>query len=239
MKTELIHRFQPDPRKRAIKRYVRQHFGIRPRAITNYLEALRHSSSIIVQNGGVSNERLEFLGDAVLDMVVVDDLYQRFPDGDEGALTRMKSRVVNRTSLNELGKSIGLVEMMDLEMGRNEIHASIYGNAFEAIVGAVYLDLGYNKTRIAVNRLFSKYDMQGRVHETVDFKSKLHEWCQQRRKKISFEVVRSFRTKGHNQYEIQVIISGKVRGKALGSSKKSAEQGAARKACEHIFGPQN
>jgi ribonuclease-3 len=239
LKAKLAQRFQRDPNKLAIRRFVRSHFGVRLRNIDNYLEALRHSSSVIVQQGGKSNERLEFLGDAVLDMVVVDDLYQRFPDSDEGDLTRMKSRVVNRTSLNDLGRSIGIVKMMDLETGRNEVHDSIYGNAFESLVGAVYLDLGYRKTMVAVHRLFKKHDVEGRVHETVDFKSQLHEWCQQHHKKIQFEVLRSFRTKGINQYEIQVLINGKVRGKAIGSSKKSAEQGAARKACGHIFGPQN
>jgi ribonuclease-3 len=239
LKAKLTQRFQRDPKKLAIRRFVRSHFGVRLSNINNYLEALRHSSSVIVQQGGKSNERLEFLGDAILDMIVVDDLYQRFPDSDEGDLTRMKSRVVNRASLNDLGRSIGIVKMMDLETGRNEVHASIYGNAFEALVGAVYLDLGYRKTMVAVHRLFKKHDIEGRVHETVDFKSQLHEWCQQHHKKIQFEVLRSFRTKGINQYEIQVRINGKVRGKAIGSSKKSAEQGAARKACGHIFGPQN
>jgi ribonuclease III len=226
-------------RETEVRAYIKQHFGVRVKRIENYLEALRHSSSLEVQGGGVSNERLEFLGDAVLDMIVVDDLYHRFPDEDEGGLTQMKSRVVSRTTLNGLGKAIELVKMMDLQMGSNEVHASIYGNAFEAVVGAVYLDLGYKQTRASVNRLFEEYDVQGRIHQTVDFKSKLYEWCQKRRKSIEFEVVRTFHQSGQNKYEMQVRIAGKVRGKAVGTSKKLAEQGAARIACEHIFGPQN
>ena len=226
-----------DIRHSRIRRFIRRHFGVRPRNLNIYLEALRHSSSLEVQQDGLpSNERLEFLGDSVLDMIVVDMIYARFPQGDEGEMTRMKARLVSRESLNLLGEEIGVEHLLDAQTGKGPVHASLRGNAMEALVGAVYLDRGFSRTQKAVLKLLKRFDVDRRLQATVDFKSKIHEWGQKRKRKVQFKVIREFKREGQQLYQMQVLVGGKVMGTSDGTSKKSAEQAAAREACRHIFG---
>ncbi len=226
-----------DHRESRVRRFIRRHFGVRPRNVALYMEAFRHSSSLSCQQDGLpSNERLEFLGDSVLDMIVVDLLYGKFPEGNEGDLTRMKARIVSRESLNMLGEEIGVEHLIDAQTGKGAVHASIRGNAMEAIVGAVYLDRGFEKTRRGVLKLLKRFDLEQKIQSTVDFKSKLHEWGQKRKKKVQFKVVREFKRDGQQLYRMQVMVGGKVMGTSDGPSKKSAEQAAAHEACRHIFG---
>ncbi len=226
-----------DIREVRIRRFIRRHFGVRPRSLKPYLEALRHSSSLGCQRDGLSsNERLEFLGDAVLDMIVVDLLFRRFPNGDEGEMTRMKARLVSRESLNYLGEEIGVEHLLDAQTGKAAVHASLRGNAMEAVVGAVYLDRGFHRTQKGVLKLLKRFDLEHRLQATVDFKSKLHEWGQKRKKKVQFKVTGEFKREGQQLYKMQVLVGGKVMGTSDGPSKKSAEQAAAREACRHIFG---
>ena len=220
-----------------IRRFIRRHFGVRVQSLAIYEEALRHSSSTGCQRDGLpSNERLEFLGDAVLDMIVVDMLFAKFPKGDEGEMTRMKSRLVSRESLNLLGQEIGVGHLLDAQNGRGGVHASLRGNAMEALVGAVYLDRGFTRTQKGVLKLLKRFDLEERIQVRVDFKSKLHEWGQKRKKRVEFKVVREFKRDGEQRYQMQVKVGGKVMGTADGPSKKTAEQAAARVACGHIFG---
>lgn len=220
-----------------IRRFIRRHFGVRAQSLAPYEEALRHSSSVACQRDGLpSNERLEFLGDAVLDMIVVDMLFSKFPQGDEGEMTRMKSRLVSRESLNLLGQEIGVEHLLDAQTGRGAVHASLRGNAMEALVGAVYLDRGFTKTQNGVLKLLKRFDLDERIQARVDFKSKLHEWGQKRKRRVEFKVVREFKRDGEQRYQMQVRVGGKVMGTADGPSKKTAEQAAARVACGHIFG---
>ena len=215
-------------RESQIKRFIRRHFGARVGRLAPYEEALRHSSSVACQRDGLpSNERLEFLGDM---------LFRKFPNGDEGAMTRMKSRLVSREALNLLGEEIGVEHLLDAQTGKGNVHPSLRGNAMEALVGAVYLDKGIMKTRRGVLKLLHRYDMEQRLQERVDFKSKLHEWGQKRKKRVEFKVIREFKRDGEQRYQMQVRVGGKVMGSADGTSKKSAEQAAARVACRHIFG---
>ena len=226
-----------DIRHSRIRRFIRRHFGVRPRRLNVYLEALRHSSSLEVQQDGLpSNERLEFLGDSVLDMIVVDMIYARFPQGDEGEMTRMKARLVSRESLNLLGEEIGVEHLLDAQTGKGPVHASLRGNAMEALVGAVYLDRGFTRTQKGVLKLLKRFDVDSRLQATVDFKSKIHEWGQKRKRKVQFKVIREFKRDGQQLYQMQVLVGGKVMGTSDGPSKKSAEQAAAREACRHIFG---
>ena len=224
-------------RESRIRRFIRRHFGVRVQSFAPYEEAMRHSSSVACQRDGLpSNERLEFLGDAVLDMIVVDTLFRKFPNGDEGEMTRMKARLVSREALNVLGQEIGIEHLLDAQTGRGAVHASLLGNAMEALVGAVILDKGFTKTRKGVLKLLGRFNLDVRIQETVDFKSKLHEWGQKRRRRVEFKVVREFKRDGEQRYQMQVRVGGKVMGTADGPSKKSAEQAAARVACRHIFG---
>jgi ribonuclease-3 len=135
-----------------------------------------------------------------------------------------------------LGEEIGVEHLIDAQTGKGAVHASIRGNAMEAIVGAVYLDRGFEKTRRGVLKLLKRFDLEQKIQSTVDFKSKLHEWGQKRKKKVQFKVVREFKRDGQQLYRMQVMVGGKVMGTSDGPSKKSAEQAAAHEACRHIFG---
>ena len=223
-------------REARIKRFIRRHFGVRVHSLAPYEEALRHSSSVACQRDGLpSNERLEFLGDAVLDMIVVDMLFRKFPNGDEGEMTRMKSRLVSRESLNLLGQEIGVEHLLDAQTGRGAVHASLRGNAMEALVGAVYLDKGFTKTQKGVLKLLKRFDLDQRIQARVDFKSKLHEWGQKRKRRG---------VQGHSRVQAgwrePLPDAGQGGGQGDGnrrrSLKKTAEQAAAREACRHIFG---
>ena len=168
-------------------------------------------------------------------MIVVDMLYQKFPQGDEGEMTRMKARLVSREALNFLGEEIGVEHLLDAQTGKGAVHASLRGNAMEALVGAVYLDRGFRKTQRGVLKLLQRFDLDSRIQATVDFKSKLHEWGQKRKRKVEFKVIKEFKRDGQQLYKMQVMVGGKVMGVSDGPSKKSAEQAAAREACRHIF----
>lgn len=213
-------------------------FGFVPKDTELYVLAVTHSSAAEKdKRSGVrmSNERLEFLGDAIIDSVMADYLYHKFPKLSEGELTKMKAKIVSRKSLNHIGDSIGLAEHLICKLGSQEMHRSMLGNAFEALVGAVYLERGYSFTFEKLLMLFKKFKVDSLVHETTDYKSKLHEWSQKHRKSLYYEVLEEEQKNGHSSYTIQVVIDGKAMGKGKGKSKKHAEQEASKKACHSIF----
>ena len=169
---------------------------------------------------------LNFLGDSVLDMIVVDMLYRKFPMGDEGDMTRMKARLVSREALNFLGEEIGVEHLLDAQTGKGAVHASLRGNAMEALVGAVYLDRGFRRAQRGGAQIASAIrPPTTRIQATVDFKSKLHEWGQKRKRKVQFKVVREFKREGQQLYQMQVLVGGKVMGTSDGPSKKVRRAG--------------
>lgn len=218
-------------------KYVGKQLGFQPNDTDIYLLAFRHSSAAEKDKTGFknSNERLEYLGDAILDSIVANHLYHKFPQLSEGDLTKMKSKIVSRKNLNVIGRSISLPDQLELRLGKQPVHQSIVGNAFEALVGAIYLDQGYEATERIMLKVLKKNGLNKRVHVDVDFKSKLHEWCQQNRKRLRFEVIREVQDAGRSLYEVEVFIDKKSYGSGTGKSKKGAEQAAARRACTHIF----
>jgi ribonuclease-3 len=220
-----------------VEDFIRQSFGIRPGHLSYYEQALRHSSVAEKIRPGLknSNERLEFLGDAVLDSIVAHYLYTKYPSLPEGELTKMKSKVVRRENLNLLGYALGIESLLKLNLGRQEMHDSIVGNAVEAMIGAIYLDKGFDVTREIVLRLLKQHGLDTRVHADVDYKSQLHEWCQQHRKTLDFRVVGPSNRGGSSHYKVGVRIDDEDHGSGEGGSKKTAEQNAARIACEAIF----
>jgi ribonuclease-3 len=217
--------------------FIRKSFGIKPGDFSYYEQALRHSSVAEKIHNGLknSNERLEFLGDAVLDSIVAHYLFSKYPTLPEGELTKMKSKVVRRENLNMLGYSLGIESLLKLNLGRQEMHDSIVGNALEAMIGAIYLDKGFDVTRSIVLRLLKQHGIDLWVHDDVDYKSKLHEWCQKLRKSLEFKVLNHSNRGGSSYYKVAVLIDGQEKGIGEGGSKKSAEQKAARTACEAIF----
>jgi ribonuclease-3 len=223
---------------RDITTLVRREFGLRARARhrSAYDEACTHSSMLDGDKTGLkSNERLEFLGDVVLDMTMAHYLYRNFPEAQEGELTKRKSRIVNRKNLNLLGKKMGLHHLINAKMRREDIHDTMVGNALEALIGAVYLDHGFDKTRNALLAMLKRHGLEDQVNETRDFKSKLHHWASKRKKKLTFEVIRDDSNGGEERYEIAAKVNGEMLGIGVGRSKKLAEQEAARRAWKKVF----
>jgi|GEM_PF-169351 len=213
---------------------LRREFGLKVRNRTYYDEALRHASMLDGDTSGrMSNERLEFLGDTVLDLVVAGFLFQQFPTEQEGALTQRKSKVVNRKTLNLLGTRLGLQRFITSKMRRSDVQEAVIGNALEALIGALYLDHGFEATRKGVLRMLRKHGAIDKVHETVDFKSQLHHWAQRGKQTIEFRLVREH--SDGSGYDMEVRIGGKTMGTGFARSKKEAEQVAARQAWKAVY----
>ncbi|MFY8138183.1 MAG: ribonuclease III [Flavobacteriales bacterium] len=220
-----------------IKAFVSSAFGISIRDTGLYEQALRHSSAAQKIKPGLknSNERLEFLGDAVLDAIVAHYLYNKYPTIAEGELTKMKSKVVRRENLNMIGYTLHVDQMLDLNLGRQEMHDSIVGNAMEALIGAIYVDKGYVVTRDIILKLLKQHGLDTRVHDDIDYKSKLHEWSQKYKRIIEFKVLSHRNEGGASHYEVALYIDDKEYGRGQGGSKKVAEQKAAKQANDSLF----
>jgi ribonuclease-3 len=219
---------------------IKSIIGTRPINLSLYNLALKHSSASKTNKLGYreSNERLEYFGDAVLGLIVAELLFLKFPFKDEGFLTEMRSKIVNRESLNQLGRKIGLVDLIDINTSnRNHYsHKSIYGDTLEALIGAVYLDLGYRKCRkFVTSRLIDNhFDLNQLKNDPHNFKSLIIEWAQKENVIIDFQIEELENPDRFKQFEATVIINGKEEGKGYGLSKKKAEQGAAQKAYENM-----
>jgi ribonuclease III len=209
--------------------------GSKPLNLNLYRLATRHSSMATINIKGLkeSNERLEYLGDAILGAAVADYLFKKYPYKDEGFLTELRSRIVSRESLNGLGKKIGLNQLIEYDNSQKDrlSHKSIYGDTLEAFVGAVYLDRGYDfcKTFILEKLIIPHYDLQMIVDSTINFKSKLIEWSQRENKELNFEIVSVKNDRHHKEFIAEVTVDGKAIGKGFGYNKKKAEQDAAKK----------
>lgn len=217
---------------------IKNIFGFYPENIFLYKLAFRHKSqSEVLLNGmRVSNERLEFLGDTVLSTVVADHLFRMFPFKDEGFLTEMRSKIVSRAQLNKLSLRLGIDQLIIHTQEKNNVYRSIKGDAFEAIIGAIYLDKGFEFTRkVLINRVIkNNFDLNELIATDVNFKSKLIEWAQKEKRTLEFIVVQEVGAGYHKQYVVDVIINNEVVGTGRDYSIKGAEQNAAMKAIEHF-----
>ncbi len=210
---------------------MRRIFGVVPDNIELYKLALLHrSASVFLDDGtAINNERLEFLGDAILEAIVSDFLFIEFPSEDEGFLTQMRSKIVSRASLNELAARIGLTEHVVYNTNGNHSQRHLYGDALEAMIGALYLDKGYDFTnRLFINNIFRRHlDLNEITATEIDFKSRLIEWCQKSRRQITFDTAFSPRSTGTNpDFISRVLIDGIEMCYGHGHSKKEAEQNA-------------
>ena len=214
--------------------------GFYPDKIEYYQLALRHRSVSISTDKGhlLSNERLEFLGDAVLNSVVTDILYRHYENQREGFLTNTRSKIVKRDSLNHLAVEIGLDKLVKVSKYVNtHSNNNIYGNALEALMGAIYLDYGYKQCKIFVEkRLFRSFvNLDKVVGDEVNFKSKLIEWCQKNRLEPEFVLIEETLNKSNKHHFItRITILGKDICEASGISKKESQQNAAKIACHLI-----
>ena len=222
---------------REYHRLVRDMFGIRPRNIELYKLALMHRSASIDLDDGthLNNERLEFLGDAVLEAVVSDFLFIEFPHDDEGGLTRLRSKIVSRSTLNGLAQALGLDRHIIRHTGGSAAQKHIGGDALEAMIGAIYLDQGYDRTnRVVIGRLFRRHlDIDEIVASETDYKSRLIEWCQKSRQSVQFSTGHDPKyTSQRPLFRSAVIIDGIEVGHGVGETKKEAEQHAAQTVSE-------
>ena len=189
--------------------------------------------SAMTEGHRTNNERLEYLGDAILGSVVAEYLYKKYPLKGEGFLTEMRSKIVSRKSLGQLARKIGMVELIEHQRGVEGAFKSLGGDAFEALIGAIYLERGYRFTRkVIINKLLCTYIDIDEVAKTEwNFKSKLIDWGQKNHKKVTFEIVRSM-VRGHSgrrEYECRVDIDGQPQQSAIEYNIKAAEQLAAEK----------
>lgn len=213
--------------------FIHSIFGINPDNIELYKLALVHrSASIVLEDRSViNNERLEFLGDAVIETVVSEMLFIEYPEMNEGLLTQLRSRIVSRNTLNSLAIELGIDEQIIANSATINAHKqNIYGDAFEALVGAMYLDKGYNlANRTLINIFSQQLDIEHITHTERDFKSRIIEWCQKHRKSVEFQSVVSSNSNEINPgFETTLLIDGEATGFGAGRSKKEAEQLAAR-----------
>lgn len=211
-------------------RFILKKFAYKPSNLGYFYEAITHKSYNNVSDVDISNERLEFLGDAILDAVVAEYLFLKFPGEDEGYLTKIKSKVVSRKTLSEIGEEIGLEEILRYHKGRTINMATLEGNAFEALMGAIYLDGGYQAVKKCINHhIFRKYaDINKILEEEIDFKSRLFIWSQKKHIQLDFQILTEQSNQGNWSYEIVAIINETAYGKGWGNSKKMAEQAAAK-----------
>ncbi|UOE50065.1 ribonuclease III [Mucilaginibacter sp. SMC90] len=214
--------------------------GFVPGNLSLYRMAFRHKS--VAQNikKGVknSNERLEFLGDAVLGSVVAEVLFKLYPYEDEGFLTELRSKIVSRVNLNALGKKLGFDKLIEYDnrMLNSSRQGSLLGDAFEALIGAVYLDKGYDFTKnFLINHIIKPHiDIHTLEQTETNFKSKLIEWCQRHGRDIIFELVTNQDGESTKLFTVQASVDGEVMGSGKEFSKKNAEKLAAEKACETL-----
>ncbi|MCE5332430.1 MAG: ribonuclease III [Bacteroidales bacterium] len=218
----------------------RKVLGFYPDKIEYYQLAVRHRSVAVPTDDGrlLNNERLEFLGDAVLNSVVTDILYRRYENQREGFLTNTRSKIVKRDSLNQLALDIGLEKLMQASNHVNtHTNNNIYGNALEALLGAIYLDYGYKKCKSFVEQRLIKtfVDIDKVAEDEVNFKSKIIEWSQKNRLQLEFVLVDEQLDSGNKHiFKTQLTISGKTICEATGSSKKESQQNASFKALQLI-----
>lgn len=207
-------------------------FGFIPHNIELYKLALIHkSASVELEDGShINNERLEFLGDAVIESITSDYIFIEFPDRDEGFMTQLRSKIVSRQSLNRLASAIGLDKHIISNAAGNFAQKHIYGDAFEAMMGAIYLDQGYDfVNRLLINDIYGRYlSLDEILQSETDFKSRLIEWCQKSHYTIEFRTDNGRGGQsGHPSFHSVVYIDGIAVGHGSGDSKKEAEQRAA------------
>jgi len=217
--------------------------GFYPVKLELYQQALRHKSVSVRTNDGllINNERLEYLGDAVLNVIVADILFKQFPAADEEFLTKTRAKIVQRQSLNKIAMELGLNTLiLSSTTSSPDNHHSIYGNALEALIGAIYLDQGYRRCkRFLEKKILERHiDLEGVVSTEENFKSVLLEWSQQEKLTAEFLMTElSKSTPKGPRFRAVALINGISFGQGEGLSKKESQQKAAKEALTYIQDP--
>ena len=219
-------------KKKELNRAIKNIFGFRPENIFLYDLAFCHRSAAVKINSKtkISNERLEYLGDAILSAIVAEYLFKKFPLKDEGFLTQMRSKIVSREQLNKLVAKLGIEQF--IRVG-NEHFApkNLYGDTFEALVGAIYLDKGYSVCKkVIINRIIKMhYDIDELISTHINYKSLLLEWSQYEKNKVEFHHSLLFLKNRKKQYKVEVIINDIHYASAIDDTIRGAEKLAAEK----------
>lgn len=208
--------------------------GYTPVNIAIYQLAFKHSSRST--DAHTSNERLEYLGDSVLGAIVAEFLFKKYPLRGEGFLTEMRSKMVNRKRLGDIGNKLNLHDFMDYDRSYVLLNSTILGNATESLIGAIYLDAGYERARIFVyEQIISRYiDLDKLQTGEINFKSRLFEWAQKYDKDLSFEVIEEKLSNKNRIFVVGAYIDSKMMGKGEGRNKKDAQKEAARQVYEKL-----
>jgi ribonuclease-3 len=209
--------------------------GFTPARLSLFKTAFYHKSMTNETPGKPTNERLEYLGDAILSTIVAEYLFKKYPNKDEGFLTKMRSKIVKRQTLNEIADNMGLdVILSEYSMGK--MSSAMLGNALEALVGAIYIEFGYEKTKnYVIRNILMKYlDIIDLETKDDNHKSQLLEWCQKNGKDITFTTLAKFKLDKRDCFKVAVVIDGIEMATAEDFNKKSAEQSAAFKAIEKL-----
>jgi ribonuclease-3 len=208
--------------------------GFAPKNIDFYKKAFTHRSSNILDEVGnpLNYERLEFLGDAMLSAVIAGHLFNEAPTGDEGYLTKMRSKIVSREHLNELGKDLNLVQFVESKVPVQHFGDNIHGNIFESLVGAIYLDRGYEYCeKFIQKRVIIPYvDITRLEGKVISYKSLVIEWCQKEKRQFHYDIYEDNGIDGERLFGVKLSIDEKVVAKARATSKKKAEEKASQRA---------
>ncbi|SFW41231.1 ribonuclease-3 [Sinomicrobium oceani] len=208
--------------------------GFNPKDLDIYRKAFTHRSANKRDKEGnpMNYERLEFLGDTMLSTIISYHLYRQVPSGDEGYLTKMRSKVVSREHLNELGKDLNLITYIDSKISKDSFGENVHGNLFEALLGAIYLDRGYKYCeRFVFRKVIEPYvDIERLEGKIISYKSFVIEWCQKEKKAFRFEVYEDSGNESVKHFSVKLFIDDKVIAKGRATSKKKAEEQASKRA---------
>lgn len=208
--------------------------GFKPKNLDIYVKAFLHRSANVKDSDGIpmNYERLEFLGDSMLGTIISKYLYIEVPEGDEGYLTKMRSKIVSREHLNELGKDLELIRFVESRIPKSHFGDNIHGNVFEALVGAIYLDRGYRYCEIFIhNKVVKPYvDIEQLEGKVISYKSLVIEWCQKQKKTFKYNVYEDTGNDTLKHFAVKLSIGGTVLAKARATSKKKAEERASKRA---------
>jgi ribonuclease-3 len=204
-----------------------------PRNINKYRKAFTHRSMQMLDDKGnpINYERLEFLGDSILGSVIAAYLYKKVPSGSEGYLTQMRSKIVSREHLNELGKDLNLIRFINSNVDQANVGDNIHGNIFEALVGAIYLDKGYNFSQkfIFENVIVPYVDIEKLEGKITSYKGVVIEWCQKQKIKYKFDTYEDSGNESIKHFSVKISIDGEQIAKGRATSKKKAEEQASKR----------
>ena len=213
---------------------IQKILGFQTKKQNLYTKAFTHRSMNIRDNNGnpINYERLEFVGDAMLSAVIASYLFSEVPQGDEGYLTKMRSKIVSREHLNELGKELNLIELVKSRIPTDNFGNNIHGNLFEALVGAIFLDKGYAACEkfIFNHVIIPHVDIEKLEGKVISYKSLLIEWCQKEKKNFNYNVYEDTGNDYLKHFSVKLSINNKVIAKARATSKKKAEEKASKRA---------